>query len=102
MAGMWQLPTLERPGPSGGTSGLFPEQFPRGWALRAGTQLGAVRHTITRHRIRARVLAARRSSDREPPEGLDWVLRSEVAERPLTGMTAKILAASFLSPSLYS
>lgn len=101
MAGLWQLPSRERPGPDGGTTGLFPERFPPGWSLCAGSVLGEVRHTITRHRIRARVLQGRRRGEAEPPQGLAWCLRSELAEQPLTGMTAKILGARFLSPSLF-
>jgi len=101
MGGLWQLPTREREGPEGTTSGLFPERFPPGWALSGGRELGSVRHTITRHRIRARVLEGRRAGDSEPPEGLAWFLRHDLADQPLTGMTSKILAARFLTPSLF-
>lgn len=101
MAGMWQLPTRERANDQGDLSGLFPDRYPRGWSLRRGAELGSVRHTITRHRIRARVFEGRRTAEGEPPSGLEWCLRSELANRPLTGMTAKILGASFLAPSLF-
>src|SRR4029079_7014389 len=48
MAGLWQLPTMELP-ESGGT--LFPVRA--AVSIRAGGDLCEVRHTITRHRIRA-------------------------------------------------
>ena len=59
MAGLWEFPTREEPGPAGLASGLFPEQFPAPLVLREEAPLGEFSHAITRHRIRARVFAAR-------------------------------------------
>lgn len=107
MAGLWQLPTIEvvpsAPGTTDGKSLLFPARWPsaidqRGRkvpALRAGTAIGAVSHTITHHRIRATVhsgtLAARRIA---PP--FVWLPVDEVGALPLTGMARKVLRAHFL------
>ena len=94
MAGMWQLPTAERPGPSGTLSGLFPPGLPAGVA--AGEELGSVRHAITRHRIRLTVCAPR-----TPPrvgrraDSPAWVPRDQLAELALTGMARKVLRAPF-------
>ena len=53
-----------------------------------------MRHTITRHRVRARVEAGRTSG--EALDGsLAWVARSALDGLALTGITRKVLAARF-------
>lgn len=81
MAGMWQMPTVGR---------LFGESRPRG--LREGEVLCEVRHTITRHRIRAVVKRATLAS-RTPPEGAEWIEEERLSGIALTGMTRKCLSA---------
>jgi adenine-specific DNA glycosylase len=111
MAGMWQLPTAELPGPDGRFSGLFPPELPSG--LEAADELGRVRHSITCHRITLRVCRASAprvnmgvNTGADPgadPKGPDagrelaWVPREEVFERPLTGMARKVLRWPILS-----
>src|SRR5262249_53916864 len=80
MAGMWQLPTVERKGR------LFPARRPR--SLREREVLCEVRHTITRHRIRAVVKRAE-FHGRAPPTGTSWVEEAELPGFALTGMTRK-------------
>ena len=98
MAGLWQLPTVERSGPRGERSGLFPAEYARrsgGRALLAPSDrepLAELRHTITRHRIRARLLAGRMLGERPPPAPLRWVSEEQLAAWPMTGMARKALA----------
>ena len=87
MAVMWQLPTREVGG-DGGTVGLFPARWPV--ELVPGEALLDLRHTITRHRIRARLL---RATAGESGPALRWVERGALAGLALTGMTRKALAA---------
>ena len=88
MAGMWQLPTVER---AAGAAALFPESFPAGADLRQGEELGQVRHAITHHRIRARVSAGELGGPAVAP--LCWTRAVDLERLPLTGMTRKILRA---------
>jgi A/G-specific adenine glycosylase len=87
MAGLWQLPTIERPA-SGGV--LFPSRPPV--PIRIGSELCEVRHTITRHRIRAVVKTGTLGSRRISPS-LAWVPGSGLSSLPLTGMTRKCMTA---------
>jgi adenine-specific DNA glycosylase len=89
MAGMWQFPTAEPPGPDGRTSGLFPAALLAG--LRPLEALGAIRHGITHHRIRVAVHGGRFRAEAKAP--LAWVGTDAVSALPLTGMTKKILRA---------
>jgi A/G-specific adenine glycosylase len=100
MAGLWQLPTVERA--SGADGRLFPTRWPgttdaRGRsspAFSPGDELGEVTHTITHHRIRAIVRRGSIETKRiESP--LAWFRAPELAELPLTGMARKVLAAHF-------
>ncbi len=84
MAGMWQLPTVERKGL------LFPARRPP--FLREREVLCEVRHTITRHRIRAVVVRAELSGRAAPP-GTSWVEEARLPGFALTGMTRKCLSA---------
>ena len=84
MAGMWQMPTVERRGR------LFAKDPPRG--LREEEALCEVRHTITRHRIRAVVKRASLVA-RTPPSGTAWVAEKSLSGIALTGMTRKCLSA---------
>ena len=86
MARMWQLPTIERPT----TTGLFPASWPAGVELRTGGALLELRHTITRHRIRAVVYAA--DVLQEPAGGAcAWHAPADFDGLGLTGMTRKVI-----------
>lgn len=96
MAGMWQLPTAELPGPDGSHSGLFPPELPGG--LEAAEELARLRHSITCHRITLRVCRGERSrAPRGAGRELAWVPRERVFEHPLTGMARKALRLPILS-----
>jgi len=96
MAGLWQPPTIERPGPGGRATGLFPSAWPFGARIETGALLGVVRHGITRHRIVAEVAQGRL---RGPLPGrgaaLEWIPRGRLADLGLTGMARKVLRAPF-------
>ena len=94
MAGMWQLPTVEGPGPEGRHTGLFPSAWPAGAQVEPGGELFDLRHGITRHRIRATVRGAR---VRRTPPAWRWVEPRALAGLALTGLTRKAL--SRLQPS---
>jgi A/G-specific adenine glycosylase len=89
MAGLWQMPTVEVPGPKR-RGLLFPTRRPR--PFRVGRTLCEVRHTITRHRIRATVKRATLESARPGP-AFAWIPRERLEEMALTGMTRKCLSA---------
>ena len=97
MAGLWQPPTIEvrRDGPG---QGLFPSVWPGGGILIAGRALGEVRHTITHHRIRARVRSGglARGARVRPP--LAWFPAARLRRAALTGMARKILAEPLGEP----
>lgn len=93
MAGLWELPTIE---PSGARL-LAEAEWPaaRGRpAIAAGDELGAVGHSITRHRIRARVFAARWLGG-EPCAPLRFASAEEFAALGPTGLSAKVVRAPF-------
>jgi A/G-specific adenine glycosylase len=90
MAGMWQLPTRERPGESG-SSGLFPVEW--GGGIETRDVLGELRHSITKHRIHGVVLRAGPRRGRLPDHWA-WVPKSELENRALTAMTTKALGAA--------
>lgn len=117
MAGLWQFPTREVV-PAGHTARLFPEQLPRdareaplleleassrGPAGRADAQcandpgheslpddLGELRHSITRYRIRARLRRARVAASAELDGRFRWCSPRELEELPRTGMAKKV------------
>lgn len=120
MAGLWQLPTIEvaevagvaqvaevaRTGVHEGR--IAPTRWPAGVGFRAAATLGAVRHTITHHKIRATV----RTVDSQGFEigsapmaiegwgssaGFAWFERRDVDRLPLTGLARKVLRARFLA-----
>jgi adenine-specific DNA glycosylase len=93
MAGMWQFPTVERPGIGGRSRGLFPAEWNPPGALVPGEELGVVRHTITCHRIRAAIRAGRSVPGLRVRAPLAWVEDSKLRQLALTGMTRKILKA---------
>lgn len=93
MAGLWQMPTIELPS-SGGS--LFPFDPPA--SIRTGGKLCEVRHTITRHRIRAVVRRGTLAS-RGLAAPLAWVSGRGLASLPLTGMTRKCLTAILAAQS---
>ena len=84
MAGLWQMPTVERRGL------LFPTRRSR--PFRVGRTLCEVRHTITRHRIRAQVKQAALGSSRLGAS-FAWIPRERLEGMALTGMTRKCLSA---------
>ena len=99
MAGMWQFPTRQLSTSEGlGGEAVFPASW-AGWpAARADAAalatLGEIRHSITRFRIRARVLeleAALAHGAGTPGAALEWIERESLGTRPLTGMTKKVL-----------
>ena len=85
MAGLWQLPTVQL-SPRRGAS-LFPAEL--GLAIEAGADLASLRHTITRHRIRVRLLRGRATGAAAP---FRWFRRDEIESLAITGMTRKALA----------
>ena len=87
MAGLWQMPTIEGRR-SGGA--LFPRRPPA--SIRTGGKLCEVRHTITRHRIRAVLRRGTLASGRLAAP-LAWVSGRDLDSLPLTGMTRKCLTA---------
>ena len=91
MAGMWQLPTLERTG-----SGLYPARWPAGVEIQTSAELGEVRHTITHHRIRAAVVSARLVGSTTHAQ-FAWFARGDIDALALTGMARKVFRAPFIA-----
>ena len=99
MGGLFELPTRELPtresAPEPGRTLLFGPQWPLGGLrVRAGPECGELRHSITRHRIRARLLVAE-YEDRDSGQGeheLLWSTPSRARELPLSGLAKKALA----------
>lgn len=90
MAGLWELPTRE----PDGTARLFPADWPTSGShalFREGEELGELRHSITRHRIRL-VLRRGELAGELAGEGWRWVAPSEASGLALTGMAKKALA----------
>ena len=85
MAGLWELPTREL---SSGATSLFPGDL--GVELLGREEVGELRHTITRHRITARVQRAAFGGGGLPPEW-GWFEERQLEELGLTGMTTKAL-----------
>jgi A/G-specific adenine glycosylase len=85
MAGLWELPTREV---TAGEGLLFSLEV--GVEFIRCVELGELRHSITRHRIRARVISASVGSS-GLPQGWAWVERGEVEGLGATGMTLKAL-----------
>ncbi len=97
MARLWEFPTRETGRSRPGGAPLYPEALFRDDApteIESERELGVLRHGITHHRIRARVLAAslaRGGAERLP---VDWrfVAVDELAGLGLTGMARKVVA----------
>jgi A/G-specific adenine glycosylase len=90
MAGLFELPTIE----TSGAEHVAERTFGALELLEIDT-LGSVPHTITHHRIRARVATGRLlRGDVAPP--YRRATAGELALLPLTGMTKKILARGWL------
>ncbi|MCH2104502.1 MAG: A/G-specific adenine glycosylase [Planctomycetes bacterium] len=85
MAGLWELPTREL---ASGTPRLFPAELEL--TLLAREELGELRHTITRHKITAKVHKAV-LGDSELPPRCAWFAGAELSGLGLTGMTKKAL-----------
>jgi A/G-specific adenine glycosylase len=90
LAGLFDLPTRE--------PAAQPRLYPRDWpsaGLESLESLGELRHSITRHRIVARLFAGRCSAPGGalPPEsGLLWVPMARLASAPLSGLAKKVWA----------
>jgi adenine-specific DNA glycosylase len=91
MAGLVELPTCE---PSGARRLAEPDWPGTPGSIVLGPELGTVRHTITRHRIRAHVHAARWTGA-PPAAPLAFVECAEVLGSGLTGLASKVLRARF-------
>ncbi len=95
MAGMWEFPTVEASGPE-----LFPRDLRAELesTLEPQEDLFAISHGITKHRIKARVRAARCSwgrggeSEDRTVGALGWFGPSAAEGLALTGMAKKVLA----------
>jgi len=90
MAGLHEFPTRELVA-EGERALLWPLEHVRGLVFEVGEPLGAIAHTITHHRIRASVRAARLAGDALPPEAR-WASPEELAGLALTGLARKVLA----------
>ena len=95
MAGLFECPTRELTS-SGESPRLFPVEFglPGSEARLVGTrELAVIRHSITNHRIRARILFGEIAlSEEEPLEPTwRWVRPEDADTLALSGMTAKLL-----------
>ena len=88
MAGMWQLPTRELV-PPGREPVLFRAAFDP--ALVPGAERSLLRHTITRHRIRAVLRGGDLAPGARVAAPLAWHPRGGLAGLPLTAMAAKAL-----------
>ena len=86
MAGLWELPTREI---AIDEPRLFPLELEV--HLLRGEEMGSIRHSITKHRIQARVLSADLGVGELPPEWA-WISRAELDDLGLTGMTSKALS----------
>lgn len=98
MAGMLEFPTVELAGADGGRTGLFPAALEDGGRplLETGAEVGELRHTITRHRIRARVALGRALFTGRRAEFV-WASAAELGRLELTGMAKKVLARGLLA-----
>ena len=107
MAGLAELPTRESGVGGAAPSGLFPSSWPTGGDGSALVEplpgpeptLGEIRHGITHHRIRARLVAGRRVGRGRLDSRFFWVSADEQGSRALTGMARKVLRHIRSSPS---
>ncbi len=82
---------------------LHPTRWPSGFDVRMGPELGSVRHTITRHRIRASVhgaevrRATRSKQEHAPHPSFEWFERRAIDDLALTGLSRKVLRSQFLA-----
>jgi A/G-specific adenine glycosylase len=95
MAGLWQLPTIETSGAELIAPSRWPGDANGSPLLLELERLGAVRHAITHHRIRADVVLGSTTGRRLPPH-CAWHALTELDDLARTGMTKKILGARFL------
>ena len=94
MASMWQLPTLQ----TSGEARLAPHEWAGRLRIAEVEPLGELRHSITHHRIRARVAVGRIVSGAVAAP-FAWFEPSSVAALARTGMTRKIEARGWLHDS---
>ncbi|MBI1382869.1 MAG: A/G-specific adenine glycosylase [Planctomycetaceae bacterium] len=93
MGGLFELPTREL-APGAGPTRLFEAQWPLpGLAVDDWPSVGELRHAITHHRIRARLLAAEFSGEVavQGARELLWCTPSRARELPLSGLAKKAL-----------
>jgi A/G-specific adenine glycosylase len=79
MAGFWELPSRE--------------DFPQ---ARVSASLGAIRHTITRHRYTLTVSIAKAGADKALPAHFRWFSVHEMRQVPLTTIARKALALALV------
>lgn len=92
MGGLWELPTREVTWSGGSAPGIHANAWP-GALTESGEELvGGLRHSVTHHRIRGRVLEAR--LDGALPANGRWVTLEEAEELGTTALTAKALSKS--------
>jgi len=94
MAGLWELPTIEPAGDRRIAESEWPRVGAAGSSIVLGDELGSVAHSITRHKIRARVHVGRWIGGAVDVP-LRFVTRDELGGLGPTGLTAKVLRASF-------
>ncbi len=99
MEGLWELPTIEPAGARLLAEADWPRAPRGGPALAVGDELGSVAHSITRHRIRARVFQGRWLAG-PPAAPLCFANAARIAELGPTGLTAKVLRAAFARAAL--
>lgn len=94
MAGLYEFPTREVAAGSGEV-----RLYPPNWTLESlcgGEAVGALRHTITHHKIEAQALQASAGS-LDPQGPMRWVRDEELDALGLTGMTRKLLRSGFIT-----
>jgi adenine-specific DNA glycosylase len=88
MAGLFEFPARELVA-DGEEPRLWPAALPRGIVPAPGEPLGVLGHTITHHRIRAEVRAARAGA--RLSAGARWAEPRELSRLALTGLARKVL-----------
>ncbi len=93
MEGLLELPTREL-GENNAPAHLWPRAFRETRLVPQGdtAALGTLRHAITRHRIRARLVLGSLVGAGQLPQGFGWWTDERLAEAPLSGLTRKALA----------
>lgn len=93
MAGLWELPWVDA-APRSGAEQRFGERYGGRWSL--VHRYGRVHHTVTHHRIRVDVWAARVEWGDVVTEGAEaaWFAAHEMETQPVSALVRKVLAAA--------